>query len=151
MLALVFICRALVDFLFAFGLFYDPLNNEALSFVTIIICEVFTSVGLVNVMQRKQQPISATATPETSGSVSPPAAGNLTELQNKRVCLRINSVDSSDEYGTFNTNLQNRASCKFHAIGKLYADKISSEPLLGGGAHSKSTKHHSSLSPVEIN
>ena len=47
MLSLVFLCRALLDFMFAFSLLKSDLNNFLVILIVIILTEVFTSITLV--------------------------------------------------------------------------------------------------------
>jgi len=47
MLSLVFLCRTLLDFMFAFSLLQSDLNNFLTVLIVIIITEVITSVTLV--------------------------------------------------------------------------------------------------------
>ena len=47
MLSLVFLCRTLLDFMFAFSLLHSDLNNFLTVLIVIIITEVITSVTLV--------------------------------------------------------------------------------------------------------
>ena len=53
MLSLVFLCRALLDFMFAFSLLKSDLNNFLVVLIVIIFTEVFTSVTLVYLMKKR--------------------------------------------------------------------------------------------------
>ena len=65
MLSLVFLCRALLDFMFAFNLLKDDLNNFLVVLIVIIFTEVFTSVTLVNLMKKSSKDLSKTAETES--------------------------------------------------------------------------------------
>ncbi len=53
LLSLVFLCRALVDCMFALSLLNEHLNNFVLLLVIIFFCELITSVGIVKIMKRR--------------------------------------------------------------------------------------------------
>ena len=53
MLSLVFLCRALLDFMFAFSLLKSDINNFLVVLIVIIFTEVFTSVTLVYLMKKR--------------------------------------------------------------------------------------------------
>ena len=55
MLSLVFLCRALLDFMFAFSLLKSDLNNFLVVLIVIIFTEVFTSVTLVHLMKKREK------------------------------------------------------------------------------------------------
>lgn len=50
MLSLVFLCRALVDLMFAFNLLNDTMSNNALLFTIIFLSEIITAFGLVRLI-----------------------------------------------------------------------------------------------------
>ena len=60
MLSLVFLCRALLDFMFAFNLLRADLNNFLVVLIVTIFTEVFTSVTLVNLMKRREKGMTKT-------------------------------------------------------------------------------------------
>ena len=55
MLSLVFLCRTLLDFMFAFSLLHSDLNNFLIVLIVIIFTEVFTSVALVSLMKKSNK------------------------------------------------------------------------------------------------
>ena len=55
MLSLVFLCRALLDFMFAFNLLKADLNNFLVVLIVVILTEVLTSVTLVSLMKKRER------------------------------------------------------------------------------------------------
>ena len=55
MLSLIFLCRALLDFMFAFNLLRDNLNNFLIMIIVIVFTEVFVSVTLVHLMKKREK------------------------------------------------------------------------------------------------
>ena len=69
MLSLIFLCRALLDFMFAFNLLKDDLNNFLVVLIVIIFTEVFTSVTLVNLMKKRAKGLTKTGEVESEEMV----------------------------------------------------------------------------------
>ena len=60
MLSLVFLCRALLDFMFAFNLLRDNLNNFLIMIIVIVFTEVLVSVTLVHLMKKREKDLTKT-------------------------------------------------------------------------------------------
>ena len=60
MLSLVFLCRTLLDFMFAFSLLHSDRNNFLIVLIVIIFTEVATSAALVNMMKKSNKSMEKT-------------------------------------------------------------------------------------------
>ena len=60
MLSLVFLCRTLLDFMFAFSLLHSDRKNFLIVLIVIIFTEVVTSVALVSMMKKSNKSMEKT-------------------------------------------------------------------------------------------